>query len=787
MADGPLTADELTAIDAWWRAANYLAVGQIFLMANPLLREPLQRDHVKPRLLGHFGTVPGLNLVWAHANRLIRERNLHAVFVAGPGHGGPGPNACAWLEGTYSEVYRHITQDADGMAELFRQFSFPGGVPSHCSPEAPGSFHEGGELGYALLHACGAALDDRELVVFCVVGDGEAETGPLAASWHAAKFLNPARDGAVLPILHLNEFKIANPTLLARIPEADLVSLLRGYGYDPIIVSGDDPGPVHQAMAAALGQCLDGIAHIRGQAARGDLSPEGWRWPMIVLRTPKGWTGPPLVDGRQVEGSHRAHQVPLPGARDNDEYRAVLEQWLRSYRPDELFDTEGRPTESLRALAPTGDRRMSANPVTNGGEVLRDLDLPDWRAHAVAVDGPGRTEHEATRVLGSWLREVARQNPHNFVTFAPDELVSNRLQDILEVTGRSWQIRIDERDDRLAPDGRVIEVLSEHLCQGLLEGYLLTGRHGVFTCYEAFIHIVDSMFNQHAKWLESCNDVPWRRPIASLNYLLSSHVWRQDHNGDTHQDPGFLDVVMNKKPEIVRVYLPPDANTLLSTYDHCLRSRQHVNVVVAGKQPQLNWLSADEAALHCARGAGIWSWASTDGGAGTPDVVLACAGDVPTLETLAAASILRTHLPSLRVRVVNVVDLMRLLPETEHPHGLPDREFDTLFTVDAPIVFAFHGYPWLIHRLTYRRTNHPNLHVRGYKENGTTTTPFDMVMLNDLDRYHLVIDVIDRVAGLRQRAAGLRQEMVDARLRARDWTRTHGEDIPEVANWRWEG
>ena len=787
MASGPLTPEELREIDAWWRAANYLAVGQIYLVGNPLLREPLRRDDVKPRLLGHFGTVPGLNLVWAHANRLIRQRDLHAVFVAGPGHGGPGPNACAWLEGTYSELYSHITQDADGLAAFFRQFSFPGGVPSHCAPETPGSFHEGGELGYSLLHACGAALDDPELVVFCVVGDGEAETGPLATSWHATKFLNPARDGAVLPILHLNEFKIANPTLLARIPEDDLLGLLHGYGYDPIVVAGDDPGVVHQAMAAALDRCLDGIAQIRDRAANGDLPPAGWRWPMIVLRTPKGWTCPPVVDGLQVEGTFRAHQVPLPAARDNDEHRVVLEQWLRSYRPEELFDGDGRPVAALGALAPVGDRRMSANPVTNGGEVLRDLDLPDWRAHAVDFDGPGRAEHSATRVLGSWLQEVARQNPHNFLTFAPDELVSNRLQDILEVTGRNWQVGIDERDDRLARDGRVIEVLSEHICEGLLEGYLLTGRHGVFTCYEAFIHIVDSMFNQHAKWLEACGDVGWRRPIASLNYLLSSHVWRQDHNGSTHQDPGFLDVVMNKKPEIVRVYLPPDANTLLSTYDHCLRSRHYVNVVVAGKQPQFDWLSADEAALHCARGLGTWAWASTDEGTGTPDVVLACAGDVPTLETLAAASILRTHLPSLRVRVVNVVDLMRLLPESEHPHGLSDREFDTLFTVDAPIVFAFHGYPWLIHRLAYRRTNHGRMHVRGFKENGTTTTPFDMVMMNDLDRYHLVIDVIDRVPGLGQRAAGLRQEMFDARLRARDWTRTHGEDIPEVADWHWQG
>jgi xylulose-5-phosphate/fructose-6-phosphate phosphoketolase len=784
-ADGPLDERTLRLVDAWWRAANYLSVGQIYLAANPLLAEPLGPEHVKPRLLGHFGTVPGLNLVWAHANRLIVERDLHAVFVAGPGHGGPGPNACAWLEGTYSELYSNITQDTAGMAAFFRQFSFPGGVPSHCAPETPGSFHEGGELGYSLLHACGAALDNPDLVVLCVVGDGEAETGPLATSWHATKFLHPARDGAVLPILHLNEYKIANPTVLARIAEDDLFALLRGYGYSPHLVAGDDPSHVHQAMAAALVRSLDEIDSLRARAANGDDPGDGWRRPMIVLRTPKGWTCPPIVDGSNVEGTFRAHQVPLPDARNDDSHRAVLEQWLQSYRPEELFDPAGRPSEDLHALVPKGDRRMSANPIANGGELLCDLRLPDWRDYAVEVPWPGATEHEATRVLGSWLRDVTARNPHSFLTFAPDELASNRLQDILEATGRDWQIRIDERDERLARDGRVIEVLSEHICQGMLEGYLLTGRHGVFTCYEAFIHIVDSMFNQHAKWLEASSRVPWRRPVASLNYLLSSHVWRQDHNGSTHQDPGFLDVVMNKKPGIVRVYLPPDANTLLSTYDHCLRSRQYVNVVVAGKQPQLDWLSADDAALHCARGIGLWDWASTDGGAGTPDVVLACAGDVPTLETMAATSILRDRVPDLRVRVVNVVDLMRLLPESEHPHGLPDREFDTLFTVDKPIVFAFHGYPWLIHRLAYRRTNHANLHVRGFKENGTTTTPFDMVMLNDLDRYHLVIDVIDRVPSLRQQAADLRQEMVDARLRARMWTRDHGEDIPEVTGWRW--
>jgi xylulose-5-phosphate/fructose-6-phosphate phosphoketolase len=782
---GPLQHDELRRLDAWWRAANYLAVGQIYLKDNPLLREPLLAEHIKPRLLGHFGTVPGLNLVWVHANRQIAARGMNAVFVAGPGHGGPGPNACAWLEGTYSELYSHIPQDADGMREFFTQFSFPGGVPSHCAPETPGSFHEGGELGYSLLHAYGAALDNPDLTVFCVVGDGEAETGPLATSWHANKFLNPARDGAVLPILALNQYKIANPTILARIPEPELLELMRGYGYDPHVVSGDDPAAVHQAMAATLDSCLDQIAAAQ-HAARTGAGVGRPAWPMIVLRTPKGWTCPPVVDGHQVEGTYRAHQVPLPSARTNGTHLRVLEQWLRSYRPEELFDDAGRPVSELLDAVPPGDRRMSANPVANGGALLGDLRLPDWRDYGVDVPSPGATMHEATRVLGTWLRDVTDLNPTNFLTFAPDELASNRLQDILEVTGRNWQAEIGEFDDRLDPAGRVIEVLSEHMCQGLLEGYLLTGRHGLFTCYEAFIHIVDAMFNQHAKWLEASSQVAWRRPVASLNYLLSSHVWRQDHNGFTHQDPGFLDVVLNKQPAVVRIYLPPDANTLLSTYDHCLRSRQYVNVVVAGKQPQQDWLSVEEAARHCTRGAGIWEWAGHNDDTGTvPDVVLGCAGDIPTLETLAAASILRERLPDLRIRVVNVVDLMRLLPEDEHPHGLPDREFDTLFTRDSPVIFAFHGYPWLIHRLTYRRTNHSGIHVRGYKEKGTTTTPFDMVMLNDLDRYHLVIDVIDRVPSLGARAAGLRQEMVDARLEARTWTREHGEDIPEVANWAW--
>ncbi|WP_280340507.1 phosphoketolase family protein [Nocardia neocaledoniensis] len=782
-APGPLTRPELVAVDTWWRAANYLAVGQIYLLRNPLLREPLRAEDVKPRLLGHFGTVPGLNLVWAHANRVIRDRGLHAVFVAGPGHGGPGPNACAWLEGAYAELYRDIPRDEAGMRRLFHQFSFPGGVPSHCAPETPGSFHEGGELGYSLLHAYGAALDNPELTVFCVIGDGEAETGPLAGSWHANKFLNAGRDGAVVPILALNEYKIANPTIFARIPEAELVELLRGYGYQPIVVSGSDPARVHQDMAAAMDSCLAQIARFQ-RAAREDGDTTRPRWPMIVLHTPKGWTCPPVVDGERVEGTFRAHQVPLPAARTNPEHRRVLERWLRSYRPEELFDESGAPVPELLAQVP--ERPMSLDPVANGGLLVRDLDLPDWREYGVPVDRPGAGTHEATRVLGGWLRDVTARNPDNFLTFAPDELVSNRLQDILEVTGRDWQAEVGRWDVDLSTRGRAVEVLSEHVCQGLLEGYLLTGRHGVFTCYEAFIHIVDAMFNQHAKWLDASLAVPWRCKIPSLNYLLTSHVWRQDHNGFTHQDPGFLDVVANKSPEIVRVYLPPDANTLLSTYDHCLRSLHYANVVVAGKQPGPDWLSVSEAALHCARGAGIWEWACHKDEPGTtPDVVLGCAGDIPTLETLAAAAILRDRLPDLRVRVVNVVDLMRLLPADEHPHGLPDAEFDALFTTDRPVIFAFHGYPWLVHRLTYRRTNHAELHVRGYKEKGTTTTPFDMVMLNDLDRFHLVLDVIDRVPGLRGQAAGLRQEMVDARLIARRWTREHGEDIPVVADWVW--
>jgi xylulose-5-phosphate/fructose-6-phosphate phosphoketolase len=776
---GTLSAEELRLLDAYWRAANYLSVGQIYLLDNPLLREPLRPEHVKPRLLGHFGTTPGLNLIYAHLNRAIRARALSAIYVTGPGHGGPGLVANAYLEGTYSELYSGVSRDEAGLRELFRQFSFPGGIPSHVAPETPGSIHEGGELGYALAHAFGAAFDNPELLVACVVGDGEAETGPLAASWHGNKFLNPQTDGAVLPFLHLNGYKIANPTVLARIPEHELVSLLEGYGWRPLLVTGDEPAAVHQALAAALDDALDAIAEIKRSA-----SAERPRWPMIVLRTPKGWTGPAEVDGLPVEGTWRSHQVPMTDVRDNPEHLGVLEAWLRSYRAGELFDERGRLVPELAELPPEGERRMSANPHANGGALLRDLVLPDFRDYAVEVEKPGTTSGEATRVLGAFLRDVIARNPTTFRLFGPDETASNRLGDVFAVTGRTWEAETLPTDEGLAPDGRVMEVLSEHLCQGWLEGYLLTGRHGLFNCYEAFIHIVDSMFNQHAKWLKVTRGIPWRRPIASLNYLLSSHVWRQDHNGFSHQDPGFIDHVVNKKAEIIRVYLPPDANTLLSVADHCLRSRHYVNVIVAGKQPALNYLPMEDAIAHCTRGIGIWEWASSDD-EGEPDVVLACAGDIPTLETLAGAAILRERLPELKVRVVNVVDLMRLQPDTEHPHGLSDREFDALFTADKPIVFAYHGYPWLIHRLAYRRTNHDNLHVRGYKEEGTTTTPFDMVMLNDLDRFHLAMDVIDRVPGLAARAGRLRQELADRRLRARMWTREHGEDHPEISGWTW--
>jgi xylulose-5-phosphate/fructose-6-phosphate phosphoketolase len=772
-----LSVEELRLLDGYWRAANYLSVGQIYLLDNPLLREPLRAEHVKPRLLGHWGTTPGLNLVYAHLNRVIRARDLDVIYVCGPGHGGPGMVANAYLEGTYSELYSHVGEDEAGLRELFRQFSFPGGIPSHAAPETPGSIHEGGELGYALAHAYGAAFDNPGLLVACVVGDGEAETGPLATSWHANKFVNPERDGAVLPILHLNGYKIANPTVLARIPVEELGKLFEGYGYRPLLVSGDDPEVVHRELAAALDDALDGIERIKA----GDARP---CWPMIVLRTPKGWTGPKEVDGVPVEGTWRAHQVPLAETRENDEHRRLLEEWLRSYRPEELFDERGRLVPELHALAPEGERRMSANPHANGGLLLRDLVLPDFRDYAVEVAQPGVTSSEAMRVLGRLVADVIRRNPSNFRVFGPDETASNRLGDVFSVTDRQWEAAILPTDEHLAPAGRVVEVLSEHLCQGWLEGYLLTGRHGVFNCYEAFIHIVDSMFNQHAKWLKVTRGIPWRRPIASLNYLLSSHVWRQDHNGFSHQDPGFIDHVVNKKAEIIRVYLPPDANCLLSVADHCLRSRDYVNVIVAGKQPALNYLSIDDAIVHCTRGIGIWDWASNDEG-GEPDVVLGCCGDIPTLETVAAAALLRERLPELKVRVVNVVDLMRLQPDSEHPHGLSDREFDALFTTEKPVVFAYHGYPWLIHRLTYRRNGHANLHVRGYKEEGTTTTPFDMVMLNDLDRFHLVLDVIDRVPGLAERAAHLRQELVDTRLRHRAWTREHGEDHPDVRDWTW--
>jgi xylulose-5-phosphate/fructose-6-phosphate phosphoketolase len=783
-ADGPLKPYELRLLDAWWRAANYLAVGQIYLMDNPLLRRPLVAEDVKPRLLGHWGTTPGLNFVYAHANRAIRQRDLNACYVMGPGHGGPGPNACAWLESTYTELYPSIRQDEEGMHRLFRQFSFPGGIPSHVSPNTPGSFHEGGELGYSLLHAYGAALDRPDLTVFCVVGDGESETGPLAASWHANKFINPVRDGTVLPILHLNGYKIANPTILARIPEEDLHLLLRGYGYDPRAVDIEldtNPARAHQSFASVLDECLTDINEIR-VAALGGQGLGLPRWPMIVLRSPKGWTGPRIVDGQQVEGTFRAHQVPIANARTNDSHRAALEGWMRSYRPEELFTDDGSPVDELLELPPKGERRMSDNPVANGGLVV-DLELPDFRQYAVEVRRPGTIQHEATRVLGSWVRDVITANPHNFLLFGPDEVMSNRLGDVFDVTDRKWMPRTEPNDDHLSQDGRVIEVLSEHLCEGLLEGYLLTGRHGLFTCYEAFTHIVDSMFNQHAKWLEEASKIPWRGSIASLNYLLSSHVWRQDHNGLTHQDPGFLTFVMNKP--CVRVYLPPDTNCLLSVADHCLRSHQCVNVIVAEKQPALDYLDMDQAVAHCTRGIGVWEWASTETDADEPDVVLACAGDVPTLESLAAADLVRQHLPDVKVRFVNIVDVMRLMSHSLHPHGLQDAEFDALFTFDRPVILAWHGYPAAIHRMTYRRNNHSNFHVRGFIEKGTTTTPFDMVMMNNLDRYHLVIDVIDRVPGLATRAAGLRQAMIDARNRALQWTRTYGDDIPDVAQWVW--
>jgi len=779
-----LTAEELAAVDALWRCANYLSVGQIYLLDNPLLREPLLPEHVKPRLLGHWGTTPGLNFLYAHMSRAISLRDLNAIFVTGPGHGGPGLVSNVYLEGTYTEVYPHIGMGEEGLRRLMRQFSFPGGIPSHVAPETPGSIHEGGELGYSLLHAHGAVLDNPDLLALCVVGDGEAETGPLAASWHSNKFLDPVGDGAVLPVLHLNGWKIANPTILARIPEPELTSLLEGYGYAPRILSGSEPEQMHRSMARVLAETLDEIAAIQRRWRAGEAEAERPRWPMIVLRTPKGWTGPKEVAGKRVEGTFRAHQVPIGHPREDESQLRELERWMRSYRPEELFDESGAPRPEILGVAPSGERRMGANPHANGGVLRRELDLPDFADFAVEVQSPATASSEATRVLGRYLREVIARNGDRFRLMGPDETASNRLDAVFEATSRAWVAKREPEDEHLAVDGHVMEVLSEHLCEGWLEGYLLTGRHGLFNCYEAFIHIVDSMFNQHAKWLKVSREIPWRAPVPSLNILLSSHVWRQDHNGFSHQDPGFIDHVVNKKAEVVRVYLPPDANCLLSVADHCLRSRDYVNVIVAGKQPELDYLTIDEAIAHCSEGAGIWEWASNDEGQ-VPDLVLACAGDVPTLETLAAASILRERLPDLRVRVVNVVDLMRLQPASEHPHGLPDEDFDAIFATDTPVIFAYHGYPWLIHRLTYRRHNHDHLHVRGYKEEGTTTTPFDMVMRNDLDRFHLVMDAIDRVPGLVGAAAHLRQEMEQERLRHASYARSVGEDPLELRKWRW--
>src|SRR6266508_1091764 len=780
---GALSDKEVQLLDAYWRAANYLSVGQIYLLENPLLREPLRHEHIKPRLLGHFGTVPGLNLIYVHLNRAIRQRGLDAIYITGPGHGGPAVVAQAYLEGTYSELYSHVPSTEEGLRELFRQFSFPGGIPSHAAPETPGSIHEGGELGYALAHAFGAAFDNPDLLVACVVGDGEAETGPLAGSWHSNKFLSRRSDGVVLPILHLNGYKIANPTVLARIPEHELLDLFRGYGYEPVLVSGgfdDEPSAdVHRRFAAALDDALAGIARLK--ASDSDERP---RWPMLILRTPKGWTGPKEWQGLPIENTWRAHQVPLVDVRGHDDRLRALEEWLRSYGPEELFDARGALRPELAELAPTGDRRMSANPHANGGVLLRDLVMSDFREYAVEVSTPATTFSEATRVLGGFLRDVIERNPRNFRLFGPDETASNRLGDVFSVTAREWEAELLPTDEGLGRDGRVVEVLSEHLCQGWLEGYLLTGRHGLFNCYEAFIHIVDSMFNQHAKWLKVTSHLPWRRKIASLNYLLASHVWRQDHNGFTHQDPGFIDHVINKKAEVVRVYFPPDANCLLSVMDHCLRSRHYVNVVIAGKHPAPQWLTMDAAVKHCTEGIGIWQWASNDQGV-APDVVMACCGDVPTLETLAAVSILREHLPDLKIRVVNVVDLMKLQPPTEHPHGLNDMDFDELFTKDKPVIFAFHAYPWLIHRLTYRRTNHDNIHVRGYKEEGTITTPFDMTVLNDLDRFHLVTDTIDRLPQTDDKGIYLKQQLKDKLIEHKQYIDKHGEDMPEIRNWQW--
>ena len=780
----PLSEEQLEKMHAYWRAANYLSVGQIYLYDNPLLKEPLKLEQIKPRLLGHWGTTPGLNFIYVHLNRVIKQQDLNMIYITGPGHGGPGLVANTYLEGTYSEVYPDISPDEPGMKKLFTQFSFPGGVPSHVAPETPGSIHEGGELGYALAHAYGAVFDNPDLIAACVVGDGEAETGPLSTSWHSNKFLNPVHDGAVLPILHLNGYKIANSTVLARISDRELENLFVGYGYKPYFVDGSDPETMHQLMAQTLDTVLSEIKSIQAQARTNGFT-ERPQWPMIILRTPKGWTGPKEVNGKKNEGFWRSHQVPFTDMANNSEHIPLLEEWMKSYRPEELFDENGTFRQELAELAPTGDRRMGANPHANGGLLLKALRMPDFREYAVEVMKPATTYAQATRVSGAFLRDVMKMNPHTFRVMGPDETASNRLSDIFEATDRAWIANRLPEDENLSPDGRVMEVLSEHLCQGWLEGYLLTGRHGFFSCYEAFIHIIDSMFNQHAKWLKTTrHEIPWRQPIASLNYLLTSHVWRQDHNGFSHQDPGFIDHVVNKKADVVRIYLPPDANTLLSVVDHCLRSRNYVNVIVAGKQPELQYLDMDAAIKHCTAGIGIWDWASNDRG-GEPDVVMACAGDVPTFETLAATDILRQKFPELKVRVVNVVDLMTLQPEKEHPHGLSDREFDTIFTTDKPVVFAYHGYPWLIHRLTYRRTNHNNIHVRGYKEEGTTTTPFDMVVCNDLDRFHLVEDVIDRVPQLGYAAAYAKQEIRDKLIEHHQYVTKYGIDMPEIRNWKW--
>ncbi|MCW5981436.1 MAG: phosphoketolase family protein [Bryobacteraceae bacterium] len=781
--DQPLSAEELRKIDAYWRAANYLSVGQIYLYDNPLLKEPLKAEHVKPRLLGHWGTTPGLNFIYVHFNRVIRKFDLDVIYITGPGHGGPALVANTYMEGSYSELYTHVGRDAEGVKTLFTQFSFPGGVPSHVAAEVPGSIHEGGELGYALAHAYGAAFDNPDLLVCCVVGDGEAETGPLAASWHSNKFLNPLTDGAVLPILHLNGYKIAGPTVFARMPEEELVQLFRGYGYKPYFVSGDEPATMHQAMADTLDRVVTEIRETQRQA-REKGSEERIVWPMIILRSPKGWTGPKVVDGKQVEGTHRSHQVPLAQVKSNPAQLAMLEQWMKNYRPEELFDENGALIPELAELAPKGNRRMGANPHANGGLLLQDLLLPDFRRYAVQVDKPGTSFVEATRVCGAFLRDVMKRNNRNFRVVGPDETASNRLDALFEVTERAWNAEILPTDAHLSRHGRVMEVLSEHLCQGWLEGYLLTGRHGFFSCYEAFIHIVDSMFNQHAKWLKVTREIAWRRPIASLNYLLTSHVWRQDHNGFSHQDPGFLDHVANKKADVVRIYLPPDANTLLSVTDHCLRSRNYVNVIVAGKQSALQWLDMDAAIKHCTIGAGIWTWASNDQGT-EPDVVMGCCGDIPTLETLAAVDLLRRTFPDLKIRVVNVVDLMTLQPSSEHPHGLTDREFDSIFTTDKPIIFAFHGYPSLIHQLAYRRTNHVNLHVRGYKEEGTTTTPFDMTVRNDLDRFHLAGDAVDRVPKLQRIGAHFKKYLRDKLIEHKHYVARQGDDMPEIRDWTW--